>query len=131
MPAVYRRHAFRRGERRRRRHGRMRRTEWPRDRQYEDARAADLRLLRDRPQCRQARHLHQGVASSWRGHGPGGWTVKVLIVEDDPLHRSYLNEAVRAALPECEMVRSEEHTSELQSLMRKSYAVFCLKKKTN
>src|SRR3546814_6951831 len=26
--------------------------------------------------------------------------------------------------------RSEEHTSELQSLMRKSYAVFCLKKKT-
>src|SRR3546814_1076970 len=27
-------------------------------------------------------------------------------------------------------VRSEEHTSELQSLMRNSYAVFCLKKKT-
>src|SRR3546814_7329601 len=29
------------------------------------------------------------------------------------------------------MPRSEEHTSELQSLMRISYAVFCLKKKTN
>src|SRR3546814_1759205 len=28
------------------------------------------------------------------------------------------------------LVRSEEHTSELQSLMRISYAVFCLKKKT-
>src|SRR3546814_10454832 len=28
-------------------------------------------------------------------------------------------------------VRSEEHTSELQSLMRRSYAVFCLKKKNN
>src|SRR3546814_8906630 len=28
------------------------------------------------------------------------------------------------------VVRSEEHTSELQSLMRISYAVFCLKKKT-
>src|SRR3546814_1175122 len=28
-----------------------------------------------------------------------------------------------------EMSRSEEHTSELQSLMRTSYAVFCLKKK--
>src|SRR3546814_8189315 len=27
--------------------------------------------------------------------------------------------------------RSEEHTSELQSLMRSSYAVFCLKKKIN
>src|SRR3546814_6536140 len=29
----------------------------------------------------------------------------------------------------CASVRSEEHTSELQSLMRISYAVFCLKKK--
>src|SRR3546814_8745149 len=28
------------------------------------------------------------------------------------------------------LARSEEHTSELQSLMRISYAVFCLKKKT-
>src|SRR3546814_10279503 len=30
-----------------------------------------------------------------------------------------------------ELQRSEEHTSELQSLMRISYAVFCLKKKKN
>src|SRR3546814_6360441 len=29
------------------------------------------------------------------------------------------------------LARSEEHTSELQSLMRISYAVFCLKTKTN
>src|SRR3546814_3038113 len=29
------------------------------------------------------------------------------------------------------LARSEEHTSELQSLMRISYAVFCLKKKTH
>src|SRR3546814_9387118 len=29
------------------------------------------------------------------------------------------------------LARSEEHTSELQSLMRISYAVFCLKNKTN
>src|SRR3546814_4141379 len=29
------------------------------------------------------------------------------------------------------IIRSEEHTSELQSLMRISYAVFCLKKKNN
>src|SRR3546814_4195295 len=29
------------------------------------------------------------------------------------------------------IARSEEHTSELQSLMRISYAVFCLKKKNN
>src|SRR3546814_10569184 len=32
--------------------------------------------------------------------------------------------------PGSQCVRSEEHTSELQSLMRISYAVFCLKKKT-
>src|SRR3546814_4898562 len=31
--------------------------------------------------------------------------------------------------PTCFTERSEEHTSELQSLMRISYAVFCLKKK--
>src|SRR3546814_3908545 len=30
-----------------------------------------------------------------------------------------------------DLLRSEEHTSELQSLMRTSYAVFCLKKKKN
>src|SRR3546814_1125499 len=33
--------------------------------------------------------------------------------------------------PESRPNRSEEHTSELQSLMRISYAVFCLKKKKN
>src|SRR3546814_2430822 len=35
------------------------------------------------------------------------------------------------ALPSRLVRRSEEHTSELQSLMRISYAVFCLKKKNN
>src|SRR3546814_1681398 len=36
-----------------------------------------------------------------------------------------------AVAVDAEAVRSEEHTSELQSLMRISYAVFCLKKKNN
>src|SRR3546814_10496834 len=35
----------------------------------------------------------------------------------------------RWLLPDRQVLRSEEHTSELQSLMRISYAVFCLKKK--
>src|SRR3546814_1453559 len=35
---------------------------------------------------------------------------------------------LRHNLPRRECSRSEEHTSELQSLMRHSYAVFCLKK---
>src|SRR3546814_2936511 len=34
-------------------------------------------------------------------------------------------------VPAEDLIRSEEHTSELQSLMRISYAVFCLKKKQN
>src|SRR3546814_9372798 len=36
---------------------------------------------------------------------------------------------LQAQLREIEPGRSEEHTSELQSLMRTSYAVFCVKKK--
>src|SRR3546814_5724646 len=37
--------------------------------------------------------------------------------------------SVRTVHRPCDDDRSEEHTSELQSLMRTSYAVFCLKKK--
>src|SRR3546814_6071052 len=40
-----------------------------------------------------------------------------------------LRAAMNVAALQCEFERSEEHTSELQSLMRISYAVFCLKKK--
>src|SRR3546814_8821836 len=35
----------------------------------------------------------------------------------------------RSSIPQAAFERSEEHTSELQSLMRISYAVFCLKNK--
>src|SRR3546814_6492620 len=64
---------------------------------------------------RHARALpgtHPPLDSSW-GLGPGG--LGALIV---------------SAPSWCRPRRSEEHTSELQSLMRISYAVFCLKKKT-
>src|SRR3546814_4196985 len=47
----------------------------------------------------------------------------VIFVERDPVARDVHEEI--AAVSQ----RSEEHTSELQSLMRISYAVFCLKKK--
>src|SRR3546814_10744296 len=43
----------------------------------------------------------------------------------------YLYRPVPSALTPTGYLRSEEHTSELQSLMRISYAVFCLKKKKN
>src|SRR3546814_2957757 len=44
---------------------------------------------------------------------------------------SSLRRAMRSRRTIGEIDRSEEHTSELQSLMRISYAVFCLKKKQN
>src|SRR3546814_1509044 len=44
-----------------------------------------------------------------------------------PSRRNRWSITKQASRPHC---RSEEHTSELQSLMRISYAVFCLKKKT-
>src|SRR3546814_2013192 len=47
------------------------------------------------------------------------------------LHRAYSALAEKRSGPMLEkrITRSEEHTSELQSLMRSSYAVFCLKQK--
>src|SRR3546814_4733087 len=45
--------------------------------------------------------------------------------EDHPLGREFGNRIIERLTAS----RSEEHTSELQSLMRISYAVFCLKKK--
>src|SRR3546814_4257357 len=45
------------------------------------------------------------------------------------LDQQFMHEAFRAHGREPRVERSEEHTSELQSLMRTSYAVFCLKHK--
>src|SRR3546814_1082069 len=55
---------------------------------------------------------HQGARTSHRLH-----------FDDDEQRRGAPEDVVAC--------RSEEHTSELQSLMRISYAVFCLKKKHN
>src|SRR3546814_4475916 len=44
--------------------------------------------------------------------------------------RSHLSPETATIIEEKRKERSEEHTSELQSLMRISYDVFCLKKKT-
>src|SRR3546814_7619654 len=53
-----------------------------------------------------------------------------------PLKREYRDDEIAATRQRSldfgfQERRSEEHTSELQSLMRISYAVFCLKKKNN
>src|SRR3546814_1367500 len=62
-------------------------------------------------------HLNRRRLLGWLGLGPA-------IVVGAP---AAVGQTVRA--PVRVLFRSEEHTSELQSLMRISYAVFCLKKK--
>src|SRR3546814_1401400 len=54
----------------------------------------------------------------FRSHGRGG-AQRQVVSDAEPRARLLLRQHQR----------SEEHTSELQSLMRISYAVFCLKKK--
>src|SRR3546814_7014274 len=61
------------------------------------------------------------VPSGWYPFGPVKWLVVSVLVA--------AGSAVVLRTGEVHL-RSEEHTSELQSLMRISYAVFCLKKKT-
>src|SRR3546814_4535567 len=52
------------------------------------------------------------------------------VVLDHAKHRQVIERGPKAGAPDDRINgRSEEHTSELQSLMRISYAVFCLKKK--
>src|SRR3546814_3859130 len=55
---------------------------------------------------------------------PGGWTLSMAWM---PMCGRTWPDVATAFLG----MSSEEHTSELQSLMRISYAVFCLKKKNN
>src|SRR3546814_1068190 len=58
--------------------------------------------------------LHVRLQHCGRRAGVGNWSLRRLCCKD---------------WRQSEVGRSEEHTSELQSLMRISYAVFCLKKK--
>src|SRR3546814_4195325 len=64
-----------------------------------------------------------GVRSERKYASDGGPTFK----DSFALLRQAITHPARAI----SKLRSEEHTSELQSLMRISYAVFCLKKKTH
>src|SRR3546814_4726240 len=52
------------------------------------------------------------------------------VVESGTFAGRDLTDAQVTTAVNADSARSEEHTSELQSLMRISYAVFCLKKKT-
>src|SRR3546814_8970878 len=56
------------------------------------------------------------------------WSSWRVSLESTNHRLEYIAHTYNIAVIRCDM-RSEEHTSELQSLMRISYAVFCLKKK--
>src|SRR3546814_9184478 len=107
-----------------------------------DVCSSDLRLRRRRPQRRadgrtgrlNAR-LHVGIERGARprsrlrrGHG-----IRVAGAADAarPAGQPALGQRREGPARPGRNLRSEEHTSELQSLMRISYAVFCLKKKKN
>src|SRR3546814_10242203 len=57
--------------------------------------------------------------------------MRIFLFADRRLERDRLLRDLQDLAHLAHRDRSEEHTSELQSLMRISYAVFCLKKKTN
>src|SRR3546814_2847682 len=72
---------------------------------------------------------HRAAAHQVRGHQPDSMLAHRQRVDRGlGLAPAAMVSAVEMARPHAR--RSEEHTSELQSLMRISYAVFCLKKKT-
>src|SRR3546814_4199591 len=81
---------------------------------------------------------HSSVAASTRGLSHRlsldvtVWTMpaKVLSAPDVKSASAFRHPCDRSS-ERSSRTRSEEHTSELQSLMRISYAVFCLKKKKN
>src|SRR3546814_2119335 len=71
---------------------------------------------------------HQGLVELEHGWSDDAAATEISGIER--LREIDAKAAAQAFASEAETRRSEEHTSELQSLMRISYAVFCLKKKT-
>src|SRR3546814_3197362 len=80
-----------------------------------------------RQACANRRYRGGGWSDRCRRDKPNELTPLSGLVSQDfyILLRTFGNPADRGL----RTIRSEEHTSELQSLMRISYAVFCLKKK--
>src|SRR3546814_1518641 len=59
----------------------------------------------------------------------GQFLARPAILAGEPVAQEQVEPGEGRMLRRLHILRSEEHTSELQSLMRISYAVFCLKKK--
>src|SRR3546814_10070404 len=88
--------------------------------------------LEDRPALApvRRRRIGRGVAQPGRALSSGGRGRRFESSLPDQVFRHFCPERDRGWRFLLNLMRrSEEHTSELQSLMRISYAVFCLKKK--
>src|SRR3546814_2468552 len=84
-----------------------------------------LLLMKGKPLVGVAPMILSGIYALWRFRNPPGPSPSI------PARSSDMQVAeARALLGLGENSRSEEHTTELQSIMRNSYAVICLKKKT-
>src|SRR3546814_5427859 len=92
-------------------------------------------------QAARGRNGRERRGTAWRqamagrgavGKRPAGFPSSVRIEPFDRLAgaQDKLRPLIEVEMPRRRALRSEEHTSELQSLMRISYAVFCLKKTT-
>src|SRR3546814_5200532 len=87
---------------------------------------------RGRRRVREARHDRAGrpAQGARAGRARVPHALRGRLVDGDPVAGRAAGRGAEEVRTELEsQVRSEEHTSELQSLMRISYAVFCLKKK--
>src|SRR3546814_5402259 len=119
---------------RRDRHGCVDRAEDPRDRRAGDPGRGLLRGLGTQAARMDARAPRTDVRGSWRLPGFRG-RVQAAVQGSHPADQRapgavHPRPADHAGARIRRVGRSEEHTSELQSLMRTSYAVFCLKKTT-
>src|SRR3546814_9122785 len=88
------------------------------------------------PYTTLVRSLHVVQTVEWAlarvGGFPCGHLVTVVVASAaEPAHHDRAHLAAPLQVDDAPAQRSEEHTSELQSLMRTSYAVFCLKKKNH
>src|SRR3546814_9981123 len=91
----------------------------------------DLRVIRDRLQNPRPRVDGRGVADLDRPEGrePGKLHAVAGFQRFDHDAGEGVDRGAGVGAGEPDPIRSEEHTSELQSVMRISYAVFCLKTK--
>src|SRR3546814_6472553 len=84
---------------------------------------AHARMAEERDRVGAALQRSQTQFEAFLNHSPSG-----IVLKDREGRYLLANRRVQEWLGKSQE-RSEEHTSELQSLMRISYAVFCLKKK--